>query len=91
MNVSKNEMVISDEEYLALITVAKYQFYKEYVEDLEKAYDDLEKAYDDLSLENAKLQERYLSLENARLREQNKLLVSKNKNLKSILEKYRGY
>ena len=84
MNVSKNEMVISDEEYLALITVAKYQFYKEYVEDLEKAYDDL-------SLENAKLQERYLSLENARLREQNKLLVSKNKNLKSILEKYRGY
>lgn len=84
MNVSKNEMVISDEEYLALITVAKYQFYKEYVEDLEKAYDDL-------SLENASLQERYLSLENARLREQNKLLVSKNKNLKSILEKYRGY
>lgn len=84
MNVSKNEMVISDEEYLALITVAKYQFYKEYVEDLEKAYDDL-------SLENASLQESYLSKENARLREQNKILVSKNKNLLSTIQKLRGF
>ncbi len=48
-------MVLNDEEFNAIVTSAKYEFYKDYVEPLESDYDDLAFELESLKEENLKL------------------------------------
>ena len=91
---------MTPEEYAALIRTAQYKFYKDYVEDLEKAHDALlgkvEKliaAFKKLKKEAKEKDARIATLEqeNQRQRELNAELYRKFNKQADLLEQYRGY
>jgi predicted nuclease with TOPRIM domain len=72
-------MKLSDKEYQAIQTIAKYQFYKEYVEPLEAEYDKLLDEVIKLKKENRKLKKKigFNVQDYERLRKQNLELTKK--------------
>lgn len=75
---------MSDEEFEAIKTTAKYEFYKKYVEHLEKDYDELKEKYNVL----IRKFKNYVPHDNTdleRLRNQNILLKKKNDNLLNLI------
>lgn len=59
-------MVLTDEEFNAIVVCAKYKLYKDYVEELESDYDDLAFELESLKKENIKLKKQ---IENSTYRE----------------------
>ena len=91
---------MTEEEHAALVRTAQYKFYKDYVEDLEKAHDALLGKIENAIAAIKKLKKEAkekdtriaaLEQENQRQRELNAELYRKFNKQADLLKQYRGY